>query len=87
MTAYIEAPARTQPCPYLCIHRDELRLRQAIPGKRGLCTQPAEGFVRDIVEAGVEEGVLSPRFFPACVKIGNDPTEEGCQIDTVSVLL
>jgi len=53
-----------------------LRLRQAIPGQPGLRTQPAKGLVRNVIQAGVEEGILFPGLLTAGFEVGNDSAED-----------
>src|ERR1035437_5431461 len=66
--------------------RTRLRLSQAIPCQPGLCTQPTERLIRNILQAGVEEGILLPGFLTTGLQIGNDSPEDRGQIHAMSAV-
>src|SRR5664280_1904370 len=66
--------------------RTRLRLSQAIPCQPGLCTQPTERLIRNILQAGVEEGIMLPRFLTTGLQSGNDSPEDRGQIHAMSAV-
>ena len=64
----------------------DLRLSQAIPCQPGLRTQPTERLIRNILQAGVEEGILLPGFVMAGLQVGHDSPEDRGQVHAMSAV-
>jgi hypothetical protein len=63
-----------------------LRFGQAIPCQPGLCTQPSERLIRNVVETRVEERILFPGFLAAGFQVGNDSSEDRAQVHSMAAV-
>ena len=56
---------------------------ELMPGDRGFCGQPTEGFVGHIVETIIDERVLSPGVGSSGFEVSDDSAKQGGEVDAM----